>query len=155
MKKKPGVMIYFELRAMLKLLSDSEKGKLFEAIRSTGGLISKKAFIQTLCSRYADPSAFTRGSGMMFAECMPLVIEYGLPLHAIRSTQLFLLTVKLSSLPQEEVAKMLRLLCIDGARRGPEILSQAARSGVREYLLITLAMGHLYLYRAHGDGEHH
>ena len=117
------------------------EGKLFEAIRSTGGLISKKAFIQTLCSRYADPSAFTRGSGMMFSECLPLVIEYGLPLHAIRSTQLFLLTVKSSSLPQEEVAKMLRLLWIDGAWRDPEILSQAARSGVREYLLITLAMG--------------
>lgn len=32
MKKKPGVMIYFELRAMVKLLPDAEKGKLFEAI---------------------------------------------------------------------------------------------------------------------------
>ena len=36
MKKKPGVMIYFELRAMVKLLSDAEKGKLFEAILDYG-----------------------------------------------------------------------------------------------------------------------
>ena len=36
MKKKPGVMIYFELRAMLKLLPDEEKGKLFEAILEYG-----------------------------------------------------------------------------------------------------------------------
>ena len=36
MKKKPGVMVYFELRGMLKLLSDSEKGKLFEAILEYG-----------------------------------------------------------------------------------------------------------------------
>ena len=26
MKKKPGVMVYFELRGMLKLLTDEEKG---------------------------------------------------------------------------------------------------------------------------------
>ena len=36
MKKKPGVMVYFELRKMLKLLPDSEKGKLFEAILDYG-----------------------------------------------------------------------------------------------------------------------
>lgn len=36
MKKKPGVMVYFELRGMLKLLSDSEKGQLFEAILEYG-----------------------------------------------------------------------------------------------------------------------
>ena len=36
MKKKPGVMIYFDIRRMLKLLPDSEKGKLFEAILDYG-----------------------------------------------------------------------------------------------------------------------
>ena len=36
MKKKPGVMIYFELRGMLKLLTDQEKGRLFEAILTYG-----------------------------------------------------------------------------------------------------------------------
>ena len=36
MKKKPGVMIYFDLRKMLKLLPDEEKGKLFEAILDYG-----------------------------------------------------------------------------------------------------------------------
>ena len=36
MKKKPGVMIYFDLRGMLKLLPDAEKGKLFEAILEYG-----------------------------------------------------------------------------------------------------------------------
>ena len=36
MKKKPGVMVYFELRGMLKLLSDAEKGQLFEAILTYG-----------------------------------------------------------------------------------------------------------------------
>ena len=36
MKKKPGVMVYFELRGMLKLLPDEEKGKLFEAILEYG-----------------------------------------------------------------------------------------------------------------------
>ena len=36
MKKKPGVMVYFELRGMLKLLPESEKGKLFEAILEYG-----------------------------------------------------------------------------------------------------------------------
>jgi len=36
MKKKPGVMIYFELRGMLKLLPDAEKGQLFEAILEYG-----------------------------------------------------------------------------------------------------------------------
>jgi hypothetical protein len=36
MKKKPGVMIYFELRGVLKLLTDAEKGKLFEAILEYG-----------------------------------------------------------------------------------------------------------------------
>ena len=36
MKKEPGVMVYFELRGMLKLLPDSEKGKLFEAILEYG-----------------------------------------------------------------------------------------------------------------------
>ena len=36
MKKKPGVMVYFELRGMLKLLPDEEKGKLFEAILAYG-----------------------------------------------------------------------------------------------------------------------
>ena len=36
MKKKPGVMVYFELRRMLKLLTDEEKGKLFEAILEYG-----------------------------------------------------------------------------------------------------------------------
>ena len=36
MKKKPGVMVYFELRGMLKLLSDAEKGQLFEAILEYG-----------------------------------------------------------------------------------------------------------------------
>ena len=36
MKKKPGVMVYFELRGMLKLLTDEEKGKLFEAILEYG-----------------------------------------------------------------------------------------------------------------------
>ena len=36
MKRKPGVMVYFELRGMLKLLSDAEKGQLFEAILDYG-----------------------------------------------------------------------------------------------------------------------
>ena len=36
MKKKPGVMVYFDLRKMLKLLPDNEKGKLFEAILDYG-----------------------------------------------------------------------------------------------------------------------
>ena len=36
MKKKPGVMVYFELRAMVKMLPDAEKGKLFEAILDYG-----------------------------------------------------------------------------------------------------------------------
>mgnify|MGYP003299489685 CR=1 FL=1 len=36
MKRKPGVMVYFELRGMMKLLSDVEKGKLFEAILEYG-----------------------------------------------------------------------------------------------------------------------
>ena len=36
MKKKPGVMVYFDLRKMLKLLPDTEKGKLFEAILEYG-----------------------------------------------------------------------------------------------------------------------
>ena len=36
MKRKPGVMVYFELRGMMKLLSDAEKGKLFEAILEYG-----------------------------------------------------------------------------------------------------------------------
>ena len=36
MKKKPGVMIYFDMRGMLKLLPDAEKGKLFEAILEYG-----------------------------------------------------------------------------------------------------------------------
>ncbi len=36
MKKKPGVMVYFDLRRMLKLLPDAEKGKLFEAILEYG-----------------------------------------------------------------------------------------------------------------------
>ena len=36
MKKKPGVMVYFDLRGMLCLLPDAEKGKLFEAILEYG-----------------------------------------------------------------------------------------------------------------------
>ena len=36
MKKKPGVMVYFDLRGMLKLLPDAEKGKLFEVILEYG-----------------------------------------------------------------------------------------------------------------------
>ena len=36
MKKKPGVMVYFELRGMLKLLSAAEKGRLFEALLEYG-----------------------------------------------------------------------------------------------------------------------
>ena len=36
MKKKPGVMVYFELRGMLRLLPDAEKGQLFEAILAYG-----------------------------------------------------------------------------------------------------------------------
>ena len=36
MKKKPGVMVYFDMRRMVKLLSDTEKGKLFEAILDYG-----------------------------------------------------------------------------------------------------------------------
>lgn len=36
MKTKPGVMIYFELRGMLKLLPDAEKGILFDAILEYG-----------------------------------------------------------------------------------------------------------------------
>ena len=36
MKKKPGVMIYFDMRRMVKLLTDEEKGKLFEAILDYG-----------------------------------------------------------------------------------------------------------------------
>ena len=36
MKKKPGVMVYFDMRRMVKLLTDSEKGKLFEAILDYG-----------------------------------------------------------------------------------------------------------------------
>lgn len=43
MKKKPGVMVYFELRRMLTLLSDAEKGQLFEAILEYGetGLVGE------------------------------------------------------------------------------------------------------------------
>ena len=36
MKSKPGVMVYFDLRKMIKLLPDNEKGKLFEAILDYG-----------------------------------------------------------------------------------------------------------------------
>ena len=36
MKKKPGVMVYFDMRRMVKLLTDEEKGKLFEAILDYG-----------------------------------------------------------------------------------------------------------------------
>ena len=36
MKKNPGVMIYFDMRRMVKLLTDEEKGKLFEAILDYG-----------------------------------------------------------------------------------------------------------------------
>ena len=36
MKKKPGVMVYFDMRKMVKLLTDSDKGKLFEAILDYG-----------------------------------------------------------------------------------------------------------------------
>ena len=36
MKKKPGVMVYFDIRRMVKLLTDEEKGKLFEAILDYG-----------------------------------------------------------------------------------------------------------------------
>ena len=36
MKKKPGVMVYFDMRRMVKLLTDSDKGKLFEAILDYG-----------------------------------------------------------------------------------------------------------------------
>ncbi len=36
MKKKPGVMIYFDMRRMVKLLTDEETGKLFEAILDYG-----------------------------------------------------------------------------------------------------------------------
>ena len=43
MKKKPGVMVYFDLRRMLTLLSDAEKGQLFEAILEYGetGLVGE------------------------------------------------------------------------------------------------------------------
>ena len=36
MKKKPGVMVYFDMRKMVKLLTDTDKGKLFEAILDYG-----------------------------------------------------------------------------------------------------------------------
>ena len=48
MKKKPGVMIYFDLRKMLKLLPDSEKGKLFEAILDYGETGSTGELTDTL-----------------------------------------------------------------------------------------------------------
>lgn len=35
-RKKPGVMLYFEIRPSLKRLSDEEKGRLFEAILDYG-----------------------------------------------------------------------------------------------------------------------
>ena len=43
MKKKPGVMVYFDLRRMLTLLTDAEKGQLFEAILEYGetGLVGE------------------------------------------------------------------------------------------------------------------
>ena len=36
MKEKPGVMIYFEIASVLKLLSDEDAGKLFRAILEYG-----------------------------------------------------------------------------------------------------------------------
>lgn len=36
MKSKPGVMVYFEIRSALKLLSDKDKGILFDAILEYG-----------------------------------------------------------------------------------------------------------------------
>lgn len=47
MQRKPGVMIYFELRGMLEFLSDAEKGQLFEAILAYGetgctGILSER-----------------------------------------------------------------------------------------------------------------
>ena len=56
MAKKPGVMIYFEVRACLSQMSTEEKGQLFEAILAygedgvlpdfTGGLQIAWSFIQ-------------------------------------------------------------------------------------------------------------
>ena len=48
MKKKPGVMIYFDMRGMLKLLPDDEKGKLFEAILEYGDTGETGELTQTL-----------------------------------------------------------------------------------------------------------
>lgn len=48
MKKKPGVMVYFELRGMLRLLSDAEKGQLFEAILEYGETGQTSALSPTL-----------------------------------------------------------------------------------------------------------
>ena len=47
MKKKPGVMVYFNLRGMLKLLSDAEKGRLFEAILENNDIIYHRIRVAT------------------------------------------------------------------------------------------------------------
>ena len=63
MKKKPGVMIYFDLRKMLKLLPDSEKGKLFEAILDygetgcTGELTDTLKIVWPLIQMRLDPDS--------------------------------------------------------------------------------------------------
>lgn len=36
MGKRPGIMLYFEVRPALRRLSDEEKGRLFEAILDYG-----------------------------------------------------------------------------------------------------------------------
>ena len=64
MKKKPGVMVYFDLRGMLKLLPDVEKGKLFEAILeygetgSIGELTETLALIWPLIQSRLDKDSF-------------------------------------------------------------------------------------------------
>ena len=64
MKKKPGVMIYFDMRRMVKLLTDEEKSKLFEAILDygetgcTGELTDTLRIIWPLIQNRLDTDSF-------------------------------------------------------------------------------------------------
>ena len=67
MKKKPGVMVYFDMRKMLKLLPDKEKGILFEAILDygetgeTGELTDTLRIIWPLIQRRLDVDSLQYG----------------------------------------------------------------------------------------------
>lgn len=64
MKTKPGVMVYFDMRKMLKLLPDNEKGKLFEAILDygetgeTGELTDTLRIVWPLIQQRLDKDSF-------------------------------------------------------------------------------------------------